>query len=41
VNEIQDIIDSNPEVGDQSTETALDAVVSFNQDMKILALNAY
>ena len=41
VNEMQDIINSNPEVGDQSTETALDAVASFNQDMKVLALNAY
>ena len=41
VNEVQDIIDSNPEVGDAQTENALDAIVSFNQDMKTLALNAY
>lgn len=41
INDIKDLIDSNPEMQDDVAENSLEALVSFNEDMKTLALNAY
>ena len=41
VNDIKDLIESNPEMQDEVAENSLEALVSFNEDMKTLALNAY
>ena len=38
--EIQDVVDSHS-LGDETSETTLDALANFNDEMKILALNAY
>lgn len=41
INDIKDLIDSNPEMQDDVAENSLEALVSFNEDMRTLALNAY
>ena len=43
-NEMKDLktlVENNPNLGDEVAENSLDALVSFNEDMKTLALNAY
>lgn len=43
-NEMKDLktlVEDNPNLGDEVAENSLDALVSFNEDMKTLALNAY
>lgn len=38
--DIQDLISANPDMRDDMAETSLEALVNFNDDMKILAVNA-
>lgn len=41
INVINDLIKADPHLQDQDAEQALEALVSFNDDMKKLAANAY
>jgi hypothetical protein len=40
IKEIQDLLASD-DLGDEVSEMTLDTLASFNEDMKILALNAF
>lgn len=39
--EVKEILKMNPEMNDPVTENSFEALVRFNEDMKLLALNAY
>ena len=41
VKDEQAVVHANPQLGDEAAEDSLEALVSFNEDMKTLALNAY
>ena len=41
IQDIQDLVDSNPDMKDEIAEASLEALVSFNDDMKLLAVNAF
>lgn len=41
IQDIQDLVDSNPDMKDEMAEASLEALVSFNDDMKLLAVNAF
>lgn len=41
IQDVQDLLMANPNMRDEAAEQSLEALVSFNADMKTLALNAY
>ena len=41
LNDIREIIKKSPELGEKIAENSFNAIVHFNADMKVLAMNAY
>lgn len=41
IKDIQDLVDADPDMKDEMAEASLEALVSFNDDMKLLAVNAF
>lgn len=41
IKEVNDLLAANPDMTNEAAEESLEALVSFNKDMKTLALNAY
>ena len=41
IKEIQDLVNADDGLGDDISELTLDTLASFNEDMKVLALNAF
>lgn len=41
IKEIQDLVNADETLGDDVSELTLDTLASFNEDMKVLALNAF
>jgi hypothetical protein len=38
---MNELVKSNPDLGDEVAENSLEAVSSFNKDMRTLAVNAF
>jgi len=41
VNDINQLLNDDDDLGDEAAENSIEALVSFNEDMRILALNSY